>query len=156
MVWMNALLPMTPSNNLDDPWLPNVKGDKESKFTIFNWTILLNLKAVMCNEREEGQIFANKFKPFDNADTLKMLGVYVLDALSTSLQLVRKMQIQFKEPTHENDLIAKAFSPAYQQLYQSFFHFFGLQDPLLKPPPKQEYTNAKLNEFSKWLCFIWK
>ncbi len=101
----------------------------------------------MCNAGEEGQIFANKFKPFEKADILKMLGVYVLDGLSPSLQLVRNMQPQSKEPTHGNVLITKAMGPGYQQVYWSFRHFVGVQDLLLKSPPKHECPNTKPNEF---------
>ncbi len=136
--------------------MENVKGDKESKFAISNWTIYSNLKAVMCNAGEEGHIFANKLKPFENANILKMLGVYVLDGLSPSPQLVRKMQPQSKEPTHGNDLIVKAIGPGYHKLYWSFCHFFGVQDLLLKSLPKHECPIAKLNEFFQWPHFIWK
>ncbi len=90
MDWVNALLPMTPVDNLEDAKLADMKGNKETKFAISNWTIYSNLKAVMCNAGEEGHIFANKFCPFENADIAKMLGVYVLDGLSPLPQLVKK------------------------------------------------------------------
>ncbi len=73
---------MMPADNLEDAQLANVKGNKESKFTVSNWTFYSNLKAVMCNAGQEGHIFANKIQPFENSDIAKMLGVYVPDGLS--------------------------------------------------------------------------
>ncbi len=156
MDWMNALLPMLPEHNLEDAKVANVKGDKKTKFSISNWTIYSNLKAVMCNAGQEGHIFADKFKSFENEDIFKMLGVYLLDGLSPSPQLTKKMQPQEKEPTHGNDLIADAIGPGYQQLYQSFRYFFGVQDPLLTVPPKEDCPNVKVDEFFPWLWFIWR
>ncbi len=71
-----------PADNLKDAQLANVNGNKESKFTVSNWTISSNLKAMMCNAGQEGHIFANKFQTFENSDIAKMLGVYVPDGLS--------------------------------------------------------------------------
>ncbi len=83
---------MLPEHNLENEREANVKGDQETKFAILNFTIYSNLKAVMCNAGEEGHIFAGKFEPFKNADILKMLGVHLLDGLSPSPQLTKKMQ----------------------------------------------------------------
>ncbi len=92
MDWLNALFPMVPEHNLENAREANVKGDQETTFAMSNWTIYSNLKAVMCNAGEEGHIFAGKFEPFKNADNWKMLGVHLLDGLSPSPQLTKKMQ----------------------------------------------------------------
>ncbi len=92
MDWMNALLLMLPEHNLEDVKVANVKGNKKAKFSISNWTIYSNLKAVMFNAGQEGHIFTDKFKSFENKDIFKMLGVYLLDGLSPSPQVTKKMQ----------------------------------------------------------------
>ncbi len=98
MDWVNALLPMTPESNKEDPVKANVKADGTTKFAVSNWTIYANMKAIMCNTGEEGHIFPIKFKTFKHLDIMKMIGVYVLDGLSPTPQLVKKMQLQSKEP----------------------------------------------------------
>ncbi len=76
----------------------------------------------MCNA---GEIFGNKFRPFENADIAKMPGEYVLDSLSPWQQLTKKIQPQSEEPTHGNGLIAEAIGPEYQQLDCLFHNFLG-------------------------------
>ena len=36
--WFNALLPILPESNKEDPAVVNVKGDKKTKFSASNWT----------------------------------------------------------------------------------------------------------------------
>ncbi len=96
-----------------------------------NWTTYSNLKAVMYNAGEMDHIFAGNFESFENADIFKRLGVYLFNGLSPLPQLTQKMQLQKKQPTCGNDDIAEAIGLGYQQLYQSFRHFFRVQDLLL-------------------------
>jgi hypothetical protein len=107
---------------------------------------------------EQGHIFAGKHHPFDNQDIVRMLGVYILDELAPSPQLVQKMQPQSKWPTHGNDRVANALGAGYQQKHRSFRHFFGMQDLLMTPPSKTKCPNFKVNEykFSRWLRHKWK
>ncbi len=85
-----------------------------------------------------------------------MIGVYLLDGLSPSPWLIQKMQLQIKQPTHGNDFIASSIGPGYNQLYQSFHHFFACQDPLTVPQPKDKCPNFKVDEFFWWLWYVWK
>ena len=120
MDWFTALMPMTPEDNLEDPSVPNVKGDLHTKFAMSNWTAYSNTKAMLCNAGEKGHIFADKHNPFKNQDIMTMLGVYIIDGLAPTQQLVQKMQPQSKSPTHGNDRIASALGPGYQQQHRSF------------------------------------
>ncbi len=101
------------------------------------------MKAMMCNTGEPGHIFAGKFKPFKNEDILQMIGVYIIDGLAPSLQLIQKMQPQEKQPTHSNDRIASVIRPGWQQKHWSFRHFFACQDPLMTPPPKPNVQTSR-------------
>jgi hypothetical protein len=85
-----------------------------------------------------------------------MLGVYIIDGLAPSPQLVQKMQPQSKQPTHGNDKVASAIGTGYQQKHRSFRHFFACQDPLMTSPPKEQCPNFKVDEFFRWLRHIWK
>jgi len=156
MDWFTALMPMTPEDNLEDPSVANVKGDHRTKFAVSNWTAYSNTKAMLCNAGDEGHIFAGKHCPFKNQDIMTMLGVYIIDGLAPSPQLVQKMQPQSKSPTHGNDRIAEALGPGYQQKHRSFRHFFATQDPLIIPPSKEKCPNFKVDEFFRWLRHIWK
>ncbi len=156
MDWFTAFMPLTPDDNKEDPAVVNVKGDRRTKFAVLNWTAYSNTKAMPNGTGEEGHIFAGKHKPFKNQDIVTMLGVYILDGLAPSPQLVQKMQPQSKQPTHGNDRIASAIGPGYQQKHRSFRHFFACQDPLMTPPPKDKCPNFKVDEFFRWLQHIWK
>ncbi len=114
MDWFTAFMPLTPDANKEDPAIANVKGNRKTKFALSNWTAYSNTKAMMCNAGEKGHIFAGKFKPFKNKDIVQMLGVYILDGIAPSPQLVQKMQPQSKEPTHGNNKIASTIGPGYQ------------------------------------------
>jgi hypothetical protein len=103
---------------------------------------------------EEGHIFAGKHRPFTNRDIASMLGVYILDELAPSPQLVQKMQPQSKQQTHGNDRVAAALGMGYQQEHRSFRHFFACQDPLVTPPPKDKCPSFKVDEFFCWLRYI--
>jgi hypothetical protein len=87
---------------------------------------------------------------------MTMFGIYIIDGLASSPQLVQKMQPQSKSPTHGNDRIAEALGPGYQQKHRSFRHFFATQDPLIIPPSKEKCPNFKVDEFFSWLRYIWK
>jgi hypothetical protein len=156
MDWFTAFMPLTPDANLDDPAIANVKGDRTTKFAISNWTAYSNTKAMMNNAGEEGHIFAGKHRPFTNKDIVVMLGVYIIDGLAPSPQLTQKMQPQSKQPTHGNDKVASSIGTGYQQKHRSFRHFFACQDPLTTPPPKDQCPNFKVDEFFRWLRYIWK
>ncbi len=156
MDWFTAFMPLTPDANKEDPAIMNVKGDRKTKFAVSNWTAYSNTKAMMCNAGEKGHIFAGKFRRFKNKDIVQMLGVYILDGIAPSLQLVWKMQPQSKQPTHGNDKIASIIGPGYQQKHRSFRHFLSCQDPLMNPPQQDKCPNFKVDEFFRWLRYIWK
>ena len=61
MDWFNALMPMRPEDNLEDPAVANVKGDKRSKFSVSNFAAYSNTKATMVNAGEKGHIFEGKY-----------------------------------------------------------------------------------------------
>lgn len=156
MDWFVAFMPLTADMNKEDPAKANVKGDGVSSFAISNWTQYSNTKAMIVGAGKKGCIFSGKFKPFKDEEILRMLGVYIIDGLAPSHQLVQKMQPQSKQPTHGNDKIAQAIGPGYQQLHRSFRHFFAVQDPLMNAPPKDKCPNFKVDELFRWCRYIWK
>ena len=111
---------MRPEDNLGDPAIANVKGDKRSKFSVSNFAAYSNTKAPMDNAGEKGHIFKGKYKPLTPEDIMKVMEVYILNELTPSLQLVQKMQLQSKDRTHGNNFIAKHVGPGYQQLHRSY------------------------------------
>lgn len=156
MDWFTALMPLTEATNLEDAVKANVTGDGRKKFSVANWAAYSNLKAVIVNAGEPGHIFAGKFKPFSPCDIMKMMGTMIIDGLNPSPQLVFKMRSQKDNRTHGNDFIADTIGRGHQQLYRSFRHLFGCQDPLKVPPPKQSCPNVKVDEFFRWMRFIFK
>jgi hypothetical protein len=120
MDWFTALMLLTPNDNKEDLAVENVNGDRRTKLVVSNWTAYSNTKAMLNGAGEQGHIFAGKHNPFKNQDIIQMLGVYILDRLVSSLQLMQKMQPQSKQPTHGNDRIASAIGPGYQQKHRSF------------------------------------
>jgi hypothetical protein len=135
MDWFMAFMLLIPDANKEDPAIANMKGNRKTKFAVSNWPAYSNTKVMMCNAREQGHIFADKFKPFKNKDIVQMLGVYILDGIAPNPQLVWKMQPQSKQPMHGSNKIALTIGPGYQQKHRSFRHFFGCQDPLMTPLP---------------------
>jgi hypothetical protein len=115
MDWFTAFMPMTPEDNLEDPLVPNIKGDLRTNFAVSNWTAYSNTKAMLCNAGKKGHIFADKHCLFKNQDIMTMLGVSIIVGHAPSPQLVQKMQLQSKSPTHGNGRIASALGPGYQQ-----------------------------------------
>jgi hypothetical protein len=120
MDWFKEFMPLTPNANKEDPAVANVKGDCHTKFSVSNWTAYSNTKAMLNGDGEEGHIFAGKHCPFTNRDIVSMLGVYILDGLTPSPQLVQKMQTQSKQLTHRNDRVAAALGTGYQQKHRFF------------------------------------
>jgi hypothetical protein len=156
MDWFTAFMWLTPDANMEDPAIANVKEDRTTKFAVSNWTACSNTKAMLNNAGEEGHIFAGKHRPFTNKDIVVMLGVYIIDGLVPSPQLTQKMQPQLKQPTHGNDKMALSIGTGFQQKHRSFLHFFACQDPLTTPPLQDQCPNFKVDEFFRWLRYIWK
>ena len=154
MDWWTSIMPLTPADNLEDAYAANVKGDRVSKFSVANWCSYTNTKASIVNAGEPGHIFSGKYKPFSIRGFFQMIGVYIVDGLSPTPELTRKMQPQSKERTHGNDFIAQHIGTGYQQMYCTFQNFFACQDPLTTPPPAQECPNYKVDEFLRWLRYI--
>ena len=156
MDWFNAILPVLPEWNLEDAKLANVKNDHgKTKFSISNWVTYSNMKAMNVNAGEKGHIYEGRHKPFALSTIMGMMGTYVLDGLSPSPQLVWKMRPQSVDSTQGNDFIARCMGSDYHQTMKSFRAFFGTQDPMMHPPPKDECPNFKCDEFFRWLRYIW-
>jgi hypothetical protein len=115
MYWFTALMPLMTDDNKEVPSMANVKGDRRTKFAISNWTAHSNTNAMLNGAGEQGHIFAGKHRQFINQDIVTMLGVYIIDGLAPSPQLLQKMQPQSKSPIHGNNRIADALDPGYQQ-----------------------------------------
>jgi hypothetical protein len=120
MDWFTAFMPLTPNANKEDLAVTNVKDDCRTKFAVSNWSAYSNTKAMLNGAGEAGHIFAGKHRPFTNRDIVSMLGVYILDGLAPSPQLVQKMQPQSKQLTHRNNRVAATFGMGYQQKHCSF------------------------------------
>eukprot|EP00957_Ditylum_brightwellii_P117645 8973680-Ditylum_brightwellii.AAC.1 len=56
--WVNALLPLTPEDNLGDLSEIDVTGDRLTKFCVANWTAYTSTKAMMANAGGLDHIFA--------------------------------------------------------------------------------------------------
>ncbi len=156
MDWFTAFMLLSPEANKRDLAVANVKCDCRAKFAVSNWMAYSNTKVMLNEAGEEGHIFAGKHHPFTNRDIVSMLGVYILDGLAPSPQLVQKMQPQSKQPAHGSNRVAAAIGMGCQQKHCSFWHFFACQDLLVTPPPKDKCPNFKVNEFFCWLWYIWK
>ena len=79
-----------------------------------NWTSYTNMKASIANAGEGGHIFVGQYKPFKNNDLAQIVGVYIMDVLAPSHQLIYNMQPQSKQQTHGNNFISKCIGPWYE------------------------------------------
>ena len=139
-------MPLSPTDNLEDPARANMKSNKTATFAVSNWGAYSNVKALLVNDGEEGHIFDGKFNHFIPAAINNMIGMCILDGLAPSPQLIWKIQSQAKQKTHRKDFIAKCIGPGYEQLYCLFRAFLARQDPLTMPPPKKECPNFKVSK----------
>jgi hypothetical protein len=94
-----SLCYLPPDDNKEDLAVANIKG---IKFAISNWMAHSNTRAMLNDTGKEGHVFMSKHKQSKNQDIITMLGVYILDVFELLLQLVQKMQLQLKQPTHGN------------------------------------------------------
>jgi hypothetical protein len=154
MDWFTALMPLSEGSNLEDAAKANVTGDKTTKFSVANWAKYANTKASLVHAGQPGHKFEGKYKPLTPSDITKMMGLMILDGLFPSPQLEWKMQSQAKQRVHRNDFVASCIGSAHQQLYRTFRCFFACQDPLKIPPPKPSCPNVKVDEFFRWMRFI--
>jgi hypothetical protein len=58
MDWFTAFMPLMPKDNLEDPSVANVKGDRRTKFAVSNWTAYSNT-----NRGDNDKIIQNKISP---------------------------------------------------------------------------------------------
>ncbi len=123
MDWVNTLLPITPADNLEDDWAENVKENGTAEFSISNWTTFTSTKAMVCNETKRGSFWMKNSSHLKNSIILKMIEVYILDGLSTLLQLIQKHQPQSNEPPQNNKFIATYIGPGFHCVYCSFCQF---------------------------------
>ena len=70
----------------------NMKGDKEKKFAVLNWAAYSNSKATLFNTGQEEYIFKGTCKPFTQEVIYQMMGVYIINGLSPSPKLEKKIQ----------------------------------------------------------------
>lgn len=57
MNWFNALMTLTPGDNLETLEEVDVTGDSKTKFAISNWTAYTNTKAMLVSADQSGQIY---------------------------------------------------------------------------------------------------
>mmetsp|Transcript_14413 Transcript_14413/g.30257 ORF Transcript_14413/g.30257 Transcript_14413/m.30257 type:complete len:556 (-) Transcript_14413:739-2406(-) len=152
--WVNALLPLTPSDNLESIEDVDVKGDKRTKFSVSNWTSYTNMKATIAGER--GHSVTGRWTNMTNDDVRRFLGVIILDGLNPSPEMTAKFRSQSQDLIQGNDFIHNNCGPDASRRYEMFRHYFGAQDPITSPPPRAECPNYKVHEFFNWLRYIWK
>ena len=73
MDWFNALLPMTPKDNLEDPFKVKVSC-AELGHVLDNE---MNNKKCM----RKGAHFTGKYRPFKKEDIMQIIGMYIIDGL---------------------------------------------------------------------------
>ncbi len=66
--WFNALLSLTPQDNLELLAEINVKGDGKTKFFVSTWTTYANMKAKLSDAEEYGHPFPGRWSDLDNDD----------------------------------------------------------------------------------------
>ncbi len=72
--WLNAILPLTPTDNLEDVSKANVTEDGKTKFSVSMWTAYNNKKALFENAGEPGHIYAGKWKTLQWTKFILSLG----------------------------------------------------------------------------------
>ena len=147
MDWFVAFMPQTQDNNNENLALAIIKGDRTTKLAISDWTAYLNAKAMLNNAGQKSHIFANKCKPFTNADIFQMFGLYIIDGITPSPQLQQKMQPQSKQLMHGNDKNTSVIGTGSQQV--PFL-------PTFLRMPRSTNDAFKVDEFFCWLCYIQK
>ena len=82
MDWFNSQCPLTQNDNIEDAAAANVTGDRKTIFSMSNWNVYTNTKAMLVNAGEPGCIYAGKYKPTTTGGMFKMIGAYVMDGLA--------------------------------------------------------------------------
>ena len=59
--WLNAILKISPIDNLEDIPDVDVMGDMKKKSCLDNWDIYSSTKAKMCNAGEPGHIYIGQY-----------------------------------------------------------------------------------------------
>eukprot|EP00957_Ditylum_brightwellii_P069064 5242665-Ditylum_brightwellii.AAC.1 len=73
--WFNALLHITPKDNMEDMLEVDVMGDKTTKFCVSNWTS-----------------YTGRYKDLSTAGIIRIFGICILDRLNPSPQITAKMK----------------------------------------------------------------
>ncbi len=103
--WLNALLPLTPKDNMELLEDVDVKGDWRTKFSVANWTAYTNTKAKIANAGEWGHKFVGQWTDVTNDDVQQFLGFIMMDGLNPSLYMIQNFWLQEQDTVQRNDFI---------------------------------------------------
>ena len=104
------------------------------------WTTFTNMKAMLANAGQEGEIYPD-FTRFTTNELRKHLGVYIFHGLCPSPEIGMKFRGQRVDDVNGNDFVARCIGPNALRRHKHFRHFFTTQDPLKAPPPREKSPN---------------
>ncbi len=153
MDWVNTICLMTPADNLEDAQVANIKGNGTTNLQL-DFILQCKGNALQCRGRGASLQWKGQtiWQQWHLQNDWNLHPWFYLPVILTG----SKMQPQYKEPTIGNEFIARCSNPGYNQFHQSFYHFFGCQNPLTVPPLRDECPNFKVDEFICWLQYAWK
>jgi hypothetical protein len=111
--WFRSLMPLYPSDNLEDFESIDAIGDGTTMFSVSNWRAYTNTKAEMACAGHKGGEYEGRWTPLTNVDLFQMLGVMTLDGVAPATMMRRRMQPQSAERTCGNDRLAACIEPNF-------------------------------------------
>jgi len=114
------------------------------------WT---NLKATLAGAGWNGSCYYD-FKPFTALELRQHFGLYILNGLSPSPRVEKKLNPQRKDPVHGNNFAFNSFGPNAECRHRHFKAFLAFQNPAIETPSRSRYPNWKMRPFLKWMNFI--
>ena len=123
--------------------------------TMADITRFTNKKGFMLNAGMSGTMYPH-FKPFSVSETMQHIGVYMLNGLSPSPQVLMHFDSQARDPTNENDMCHRVFGTCAKRRHKEFKCFLAVQDPVRLVPPRKTPPNWKLQPLLKHATIVSK
>jgi len=135
---------------------PNRKRQgSEGLIIISDITSFTNKKAYLFNAGRGGTQYP-KFTPFSVDETMRHIGLYMLNGLCFSPQVETKFDSQERNQTNSNDMCNRVFGTYARRRHKEFKAFLAIQDPVKPVPPRKTHPNWKVQPLPKHAVMVSK
>ena len=118
------------------------------------WTSWTNSKGILSNIGLGGKYDSGTFTPYSIEEIERMLGLIVLNGLSTSPRVEYKFKSQNDDPVNGSDLVCASFGKNAMKRYKLFKLLFAIQDPMIPVPSRKHAPNHKVDHFFSHLLNV--